>query len=96
MSRYSNNKITKKTLLPNKKNNVSVYETTIYKRIPETNSDLHLIAVDGDRLDNLAFQFYGDPSLWWYIAKANHLNSINVEAGTSLRIPISTELAVGL
>ena len=31
---------------------------------------------EGDRLDNLAFQFYGNQHLWWYIAHANNLNTM--------------------
>ena len=95
MSRYSNTKTTRKSLLPKQKKIVSSYGTTLYQRIPETNGDLHVISTEGDRLDNLAFQFYGDSSLWWYIAKANDLNSINIPAGTSLRIPASAEFAIG-
>ena len=95
MSRYSNTKMTRKSLLPKQKNNVLSYNTTLYQRIPETNGDLHVISTEGDRLDNLAFQFYGDPSLWWYIAKANDLTAINIPAGTSLRIPASAEGAIG-
>ena len=95
MSRYSNTKMTRKSLLPKQKNNVLSYETTLYQRIPETNGDLHVISTEGDRLDNLAFQFYGDSSLWWYIAKANNLTAMNVPAGTSLRIPASTDFAFG-
>ena len=95
MSRYSNTKVKRKSLLPNNKNTTLTYNTTLYQRIPETNSDLYIIATEGDRLDNLAFQFYGDPKLWWYIAKANHLTSMNIPAGTSLRIPASTEYAGG-
>ena len=95
MSRYSNTKMTRKSLLPKQKNNVLSYGTTLYQRIPETNGDLHVISTEGDRLDNLAFQFYGDPSLWWYIAKANNLTAMNVPAGTSLRIPASTDFAFG-
>ena len=95
MSRYSNTKITKKSLLPKQKKIVSSYGTTLYQRIPETNGDLHVISTEGDRLDNLAFQFYGDPSLWWYIAKANNLTTLNVPAGKSLVIPASAEGAIG-
>ena len=95
MSRYSNTKMTRKSLLPKQKNNVLSYETTLYQRIHETNGDLHVIATEGDRLDNLAFQFYGDPNLWWYIAKANNLTAINVPAGKSLVIPASAEGAIG-
>ena len=95
MSRYSNTKVTRKSLLPKQKKNVLSYETTLYQRIPETNGDLHVIATEGDRLDNLAFQFYGDPNLWWYIAKANNLTAMNVSAGKSLVIPASAEGAIG-
>ena len=95
MSRYSNTKMTRKSLLPKQKNNVLSYETTLYQRIHETNGDLHVISTEGDRLDNLAFQFYGDSSLWWYIAKANNITAMNVPAGTSLRIPASTDFAFG-
>ena len=95
MSRYSNTKTTRKSLLPKQKKNVLSYGTTLYQRIPETNGDLHVISTEGDRLDNLAFQFYGDPSLWWYIAKANNLTALNVPAGKSLVIPASAEGAIG-
>ncbi len=95
MSRYSSTKIINKSLLPNRKNTVKSYGTTLYQRVPESNGDLHIIAVEGDRCDNLAFQFYGDPSLWWYIAKVNNLNGMNIPVGTSLRIPASTDNAIG-
>ena len=95
MSRYSNTKITRKSLLPKQKKNVLSYETTLYQRINETNGDLHIISTEGDRLDNLAFQFYGDSSLWWYIAKANNLTAMNIPAGKSLVIPASADDAIG-
>ena len=95
MSRYSNTNITRKSLLPKQKKTVLSYGTTLYQRIPETNGDLHIISTEGDRLDNLAFQFYGNPSLWWYIAKANNLTALNVPAGKSLVIPASTDSAYG-
>ena len=95
MSRYSNTKITKKSLLPKQKKIVSSYGTTLYQRIPETNGDLHVISTEGDRLDNLAFQYYGDSKLWWYIASANKINTMNIPPGTSLRIPSSTKFAKG-
>ena len=95
MARYTNTKINKKSLLPKQKKNVLSYGTTLYQRIPETNGDLHIISTEGDRLDNLAFQFYGDPSLWWYIGKANDLTDMNIPAGKSLRIPASADNAIG-
>ena len=65
--------------------------TTIYDKVPESNDDIYLIAQEGDRLDNLAFQFYGNQHLWWYIAHANNLTTMNIEAGKQLRIPASTQ-----
>lgn len=66
------------------------YGTTIYPEIPEKNSDMYFIAQEGDRLDNLAQRFYKNAALWWYIARANNLKTMNVPAGTSLRIPYIT------
>ena len=70
--------------------------TTIYQDVPEKNTDMYFISQEGDRCDNLAFRFYGDSSLWWFIARINHLNTMNIPAGTELRIPISLEKAIGL
>ena len=88
MARYEK---TKKQRL-NKKD---YYQTTIYKKVEEKNSDSYFIAQEGDRCDNLANRFYGDSSLWWFIAKVNNLTSNNIPAGTSLRIPSSTIDAKG-
>ena len=88
MSRY-------KSTDKNKKNNKKYYETTIYKKVEEKNSDSYFIAVEGDRCDNLANRFYGDSTLWWFIAKVNNLTTNNIPAGTSLRIPATTVDAEG-
>ena len=77
------------------KNNRSKYNTTLYREVPEKNSDILLITQEGDRLDNLASEYYNDPNLWWFIARANNLKTMNIPAGTSLRIPISTIDAKG-
>jgi len=88
MARYEN---TKKPI----KNKKSYYTTTIYKKVEEKNSDSYFIAQEGDRCDNLAVRFYGDSSLWWFIARTNNLTTNNIPAGTSLRIPATTEDAQG-
>tara|TARA_R110000824_G_scaffold325012_1_gene511925 strand:- start:35 stop:310 length:276 start_codon:yes stop_codon:yes gene_type:complete len=90
MARYDGTNIKKK-----KDTNRSYYNTTIYKKVPERNNDMYFIAQEGDRCDNLAFRFYGDVTLWWFIAKVNNLTANNIPAGTSLRIPISTKDAKG-
>ena len=89
MSRY---RYTKKQ----KKDKKNYYTTTIYKKTIEKNTDSYFIAVEGDRCDNLANRFYGDSTLWWFIAKVNNLTANNIPAGTSLRIPATTEDAEGL
>jgi hypothetical protein len=44
---------------------------------------------DGDRLDNLAAQFFSFPNRWWIIAEFNPKidDWLNVPAGTNIRIP---------
>ena len=88
MARYENTRRFRK----NKKN---YYGTTIYKKVEEKNTDSYFIAVEGDRCDNLANRFYGNPQLWWFIARVNNLTTNNIPAGTSLRIPRNTEDAGG-
>ena len=100
MSRYENTKI-KKSIIKRGISNPQVYNITsntgtIYSSIPETDNDIWVITQPGDRFDLLAHQFYGDPNLWWYIAKANNLTFMSIPHGTSLRIPATTEYAIGL
>ena len=89
MSRY---RYTKR----NKKNKKDYYSTTVYVKVNEKNTDSYFIAQEGDRCDNLANRFYGDSTLWWFIARTNNLTTNNIPAGTSIRIPATTEDAEGL
>tara|TARA_Y100000034_G_scaffold130433_1_gene188919 strand:- start:1647 stop:1940 length:294 start_codon:yes stop_codon:yes gene_type:complete len=75
--------------------NKDKYDTTIYLKVPERNDDMYFIAIEGDRCDSLAQRFYGNPQLWWFIARVNNLKTMNIPAGTSLRIPVSAEKAKG-
>lgn len=88
MSRYKNSRI-------NRKNNKSYYKTTIFDKVPVTDSDIYVITQFGDRLDLLAFEYYGDVSLWWYIARANDLNTMIVPENIQLRIPGNIQYAKG-
>ena len=90
MARYDETNIRK-----NQDTNKSYYNTTIYKEVPERNDDMYFISTEGDRCDNLAFRFYGDSTLWWFIARVNNLTTNNIPAGTSLRIPVSSKDARG-
>lgn len=65
------------------------YINNLYPDIPLSADDSYVIAVLGDRLDLLAFDFYGDTSFWWVIASANSLSgdSLYLEPGAQIRIP---------
>ena len=52
-------------------------------KVEEKNTDSYFIATEGDRCDNLANRFYGDSTLWWFIARVNNLTTNNIPAGTS-------------
>ena len=97
MSRYKNTKVDKinlTTRYPERFGQPFKYGTTLYNKVPERDSDIFVITTEGDRLDLLAYEFYSDPHLWWFIASINNLKSMNVEPGISLRIPSTTEDAV--
>lgn len=55
--------------------------------------DTQILTQEGDRLDILAKEYYGDEALWFVIAKVNNLGkgSLNVPAGIVLKIPYYQE-----
>ena len=43
---------------------------------------------DGERLDTLAFSFYGDSSMWWVIAAASGIGwGMQLAPGTLVQVP---------
>ena len=85
MARYS------KTIRKHKnKDSYSTYYN-LDKTYERNDSDMYFRAQEGDRCDNLAQKFYGDPNLWWFIARTNSLKSMNIPAGTYLRIPVKAK-----
>ncbi len=70
-----------------------VFKPTMYPKIPIRDSDVFIYPKFGDRLDNLAYKYYGDVSLWWVIAKANNLDEahIGLEVDKQIRIPTDVE-----
>jgi len=83
MDRYKDIKtnldsIRKKTLVTTE---LPVIERSIQDRFVYTNSE--------DRLDNLAYEFYGDPRQWVILALANNLGkgTLACPPGIQLRIP---------
>ena len=68
MSRYNRTRL-------NKKNKTILH----YNSLQQVNSDQYFMKnVEGDRCDNLAFRFYGDTSLWWFMHKVNGLTTNNI------------------
>ena len=65
------------------------YGTTRYPDFPLQESDKYIISREGDRLDLLANQFYGDPRYWWILATVNNLGkgTLIVPPSIQLRIP---------
>ena len=88
MKRYDKVNVVRKTDKARRK-----YETVQYPIIPPKINDTYIIGAFGDRLDNLAWEYYKDPSLWWIIARANGigLGNLSVPIGEQLRIPHDTE-----
>jgi len=65
--------------------------STRYPEIPLSIEDSYIITQYGDRLDNLANQFYNDSTLWWFISAANPdlpKDSLYPPLGYQLRLPI--------
>jgi len=92
MNRYQNASI---TFIDKKQ----CYQTTKYPEIPLSDNDIYVYAVQGDRFDVLANQYYGDQTLWWIISIANTAiagtslpsdlsqNSLIIPEGKQIRIP---------
>ena len=76
-------------LLKFNKKGQRVLVPTVYPTIPISDSDQFVYPQDGDRLDNLAYKYYNDASLWWVIAQANELGKGRtiLNPNFQLRIP---------
>jgi hypothetical protein len=68
------------------------YTNTVLPDVPLNPNDFYIITQDGDRLDNLSFEFYNDTQFWWVIAAANpnklRKDSYYVTVGEQIRIPV--------
>jgi hypothetical protein len=74
-----------------------IQRSTRYPEIPKDVNDIYAITTEGDRLDLLSQQFYGDINFWWIIASGNPdiipQNSLFIPSGTEIRIPYNVSLA---
>ena len=69
---------------------IRYYKNVLYPQIPLSENDIYVITGEGDRLDLLANQFYGDSTLWWVISISNkdiNKGSMYLSPGLQLRIP---------
>jgi hypothetical protein len=92
MNRYSQIPITQTEENPNPR-----YSTVRYPQISLDSSDIYVYVSQGDRYDTLAQSFYGDPSLWWVINRANPAqdsNSLFPTVGAQIRIPASDRVSL--
>ena len=67
------------------------YDTVYYPEVGASEEDIYVETEFGDRLDALAYQFYGDVTLWWIISIANpnlvDFSSLFLPIGSQIRIP---------
>jgi hypothetical protein len=73
-------------------NNKPYYKGKLYPDVPYSETDEYIITVDGDRLDTIAYGYYGDSELWWIISVANNnitRGSLYPQPGTQLRVPVN-------
>ncbi len=57
--------------------------------IADREDDVYIITNTTDRLDSLAYKYYGEAKYWWIIAVTNNVGkgTLALEPGTQLRIP---------
>ena len=69
------------------------YTNNIYPEVMPTENDIYVIAVEEDRYDLLAHEYYSDKTLWWIIPTVNNLtcDSLYPPVGLQLRIPVDID-----
>jgi hypothetical protein len=90
MERYDSNDIIQTVPTVQYPKVIRYRSSTRYPDIPLSEGDVLLYTIRGDRLDNLAYQFYGDSTLWWVLSVANPdlpNDSLYPTLGFQLRIP---------
>jgi nucleoid-associated protein YgaU len=76
-------------------NGKTVYKSILYPKIRTSADDIFIMVKETDRLDLLADKYYGDVTMWWIIAQANHIkNTFYVTPGTQIRIPTNTDIII--
>ena len=77
--------------IPTQKTNegITIYSQTYYPEIELREDDIYIITSTTDRLDLIAYDFWGDESYWWVVAMVNNLecDSFFPPVGIQLRVP---------
>lgn len=69
-----------------------VYSSIFYPSIEEFEGDVYIITKETDRMDLLAWRYYGDSTLWWIIAHCNKIKGgLVLSPNMQIRIPMNTE-----
>ena len=67
------------------------YDTVYYPEVGASESDIYIESEFGDKLTALAFQFYGDVTLYWIISCRNpnkvNFGSLFLSPGSVIAIP---------
>lgn len=73
-----------------------VKESLTLPVIEDRDDDVYIITSVNDRLDSLAFRFYGNAKYWWIIAIVNNLGkgTVAVDPGIQLRIPVNPSTVI--
>ena len=75
----------------NPKTNTRYYTNVVYPEIVPTANDLYIYTSYEDRLDLLAYDYYGNSNLYWIISSANpditRRDSFFIKGGVQIRIP---------
>lgn len=68
---------------------VTFYDQPSYPDIPVQGGDISYTVLPTDRVDTVAFKFYGDPTLWWVLALANDWELLpqDMNSGDTIRVP---------
>jgi hypothetical protein len=70
-----------------------MYVPIYYPNIEAQADDNYILTGVTDRLDNIAFDFYGDATLWWVIAMVNDLAGDSVYPPTAVYLRIPKDLS---
>ena len=90
MNRYNYTQVSKRW------DGKQVYKSLLLVPIPYSDTDIYIITNDTMYLDQLAYTYYKDPSLWWILALANNIGKgqLSVEGGIQLRIPANSSMVL--